>query len=88
MKYILFLIVLFFSSFNLEYRERWVCHTIIERPTMHTCYVVIVKADTRSEAEKKFRKRIKEKEIEWGGKESKEPVYLVSKLKDAIMIEP
>lgn len=88
MKYILFAIVIFFTSFSHEYQEKFVCHTIIEKPGLETCVVVVIKADSIGEAIIKFESYIKRKEIELGEKQKDRRTYSVTKLKDAIMIEP
>lgn len=87
MKMTLFCIVLFFSSFNLEYREKWVCHGTLQKPGEDWCFVIVIKADTKNDAEIKFKKYLARKQKEYGGVEDYN-VHLMKKLKDAIMIEP
>lgn len=88
MKCLLGLIILFFTSFSHDYREKWVAHTIVEKPGLQTCLLVIIKADTREEAENKFYDYIRRREISLGMKERGKDTYIIAKFKDAIMIEP
>lgn len=87
MKLLLFLIVLFFSSFNLEYREKWVCHTTIVKTDLETCLVVVIRAETKQDAEAKFKRYIKRKELQYSQREIPSR-YAIFASKDAIMIEP
>lgn len=87
MKIILFFIILFFTSFSHEYREKWVCHATVASPGNDWCLVVVIRADTKEAAELKFKKHITQKEKEKNGKEDMN-AHGIKKLKDATMIEP
>ena len=87
MKYILIAIVFFFSSFNTEYENKWVCHSILDAPLKQTCIVKIIEATSRDEAELKFDIYIEEKEKEFGAKQRDKSAYAVEPLKKSITKE-
>ena len=87
MKYLLFVIVTFFSSFNTEYENKWICHTIVDKPFHSTCLVKIIEAASRDEAELKFDIYIEEQEKILGAKQKDKSAYAVSPLKVGIIKE-
>lgn len=87
MKYILFAIVTFFSSFNPENETKWICHTILDKPFHQTCLVKIIEANSRDEAELKFDIYIEEMEKELSMKQRDKTAYAVSPLKKDLKIE-
>lgn len=87
MRYILFLVVVFFTSFSLDYIPSWVCHCTVTKPGEDWCCVVVIKAKNKEEAELKFQKYIARKAKQYNAIEDKN-VHIISTLKDAIMIEP